>query len=216
MPQAIQLNAKPRQTLGTGASRRLRRQGDKLPGILYGGEGAPQPIILNGNELTKAMEQEAFYSQVLSLVLDGAEHKALVRELQRHPVNEKVLHVDFLRVSADKPIQTHVPLHFTNEESCVGVRRGGGALSHNLIDVEVSCLPEQLPEFIAVDVGELQVGEAIHLSGLQLPEGVALVALTHGEDRDISVVSVQPPRGGAAAAEGLEGGAAESEEAQGS
>ena len=214
MPQAIQLNASQRPELGTSPSRRLRRQGDKLPGILYGGGGAPQPIVLNSNELVKAMEQEAFYSQILNLMVDGAVQKALVRELQRHPANEKVLHVDFLRVSADKPIHTNVPLHFAHEDKCVGVRRGGGALFHNLIEVEISCLPDQLPEFIEVDVGALQVGDAIHLSDLPLPDGIALVALTHGGDRDITVVSVQPPRGGAAADEGEEGESVEDAEAE--
>ena len=198
MPQPIELNASPRQALGTGASRRLRRLHDNLPGIIYGGGAKPQPVTLNAKELGKAMQQEAFYSQILNVVVDGQAQKAVVRNLQRHPVNEKVLHVDFLRVSADKPVHTHVPLHFVNEGKCVGVRNGGGTLSHNLVDVEISCLPAQLPEFIQVDVASLEVGQALHLSDLVLPEEVALVALTHGEDRDIAVVSVQPPRGGQA------------------
>ena len=196
MPQPIELNASPRQEVGTGASRRLRRSHGQLPGIIYGGGAAPQPVILNANELGKAMQQEAFYSQILNVVVDGKAQKAVVRDLQRHPVNEKVQHVDFLRISADTPVHTHVPLHFVNESKCVGVRNGGGALVHNLIDVEISCLPADLPEFIQVDVADLEVGHSLHLSDLPLPADVILVALTHGEDRDISVVSVQPPRGG--------------------
>ncbi len=198
MSELIELNAKPRTDLGTGASRRLRRQGNTLPGIIYGGEESPQPIVLNDNELGKAMEQEAFYSQILNVVVDGQSHKAVVRDLQRHPVSEKVLHIDFLRISGDRLIHTHVPLHFINESKCVGVREGGGSIAHNLIDVEIGCLPNDLPGFIEVDVGDLVLGQALHLSDLQLPPGVTLVALTHGEDRDIPVVSVQQPRGGAA------------------
>ena len=201
MPQSIELNASLRSDLGTGASRRLRRPGEKLPGIIYGGEKAPQPVTLNANEFTKAMQQEAFFSQIVSVRVDGTEQQALVRDLQLHPVSEKVLHVDFLRVDADKPIHTHVPLHFVNEDKCVGVRTGGGSIAHTLVDVEVSCLPKDLPEFIEVDVVALELGQSLHLSDLEIPEGVALVALGYGEDHDISVVSVQQPRGGSALAE---------------
>lgn len=204
MPQSIELNASLRTDLGTGASRRLRRLGEQLPGILYGGEDAPQPVTLSANELTKAMQQEAFFSQIVNVRVDGAEQQALVRDLQLHPVSEKVLHVDFLRVDADKPIHTRVPLHFVNEDKCVGVRTGGGSIAHNLVDVEVSCLPKDLPEFIEVDVVALEVGQALHLSDLSLPEGVMVVALGYGEDHDIPVVSVQTPRGGTAQAEEAE------------
>ena len=199
MSQLIELRVNPRQKVGTGASRRLRRLHGQLPGIIYGGAAAPQPVTLDANDLHKAMQQEAFYSQILNVLVDGQAQKAVVRDLQRHPVNEKVLHVDFLRISADKPVQTHVPLHFVNEGKCIGVRSGGGALVRNLIDVEVSCLPADLPEFIQVDVADLEVGHSLHLSDLALPKGVVLVALTHGEDREIPAVSVQPPRGGQAA-----------------
>ena len=201
MSQSIELNASLRTDLGTGASRRLRRLGEQLPGILYGGEDAPQPVTLSANELTKAMQQEAFFSQIVNVRVDGAEQQALVRDLQLHPVSEKVLHVDFLRVDADKPIHTRVPLHFVNEDKCVGVRTGGGSIAHNLVDVEVSCLPKDLPEFIEVDVVALEVGQALHLSDLSLPAGVMVVALGYGEDHDIPVVSVQTPRGGTAQAE---------------
>jgi len=213
MPQSIELNASLRTELGTGASRRLRRSGERLPGVIYGGENAPQPVTLSANELTKAMQQEAFLSQIVNVKVDGTEQQALVRSLQLHPVNEKVLHVDFLRVDADRPIQTNVPLHFVNESKCVGVRTGGGSIAHNLVDVEVSCLPNDLPEFIEVDLAALEVGQALHLSDLNLPEGVTLVALGYGEDHDIPVVSVQPPRGGTAQAEEEEEAAAAAEEA---
>ena len=211
MSQSIELNASLRTELGTGASRRLRRPGEQLPGIIYGGNEAPQPVTLNANEFGKAMQQEAFLSQIVNVKVDGTEQQALVRDLQLHPVNEKVLHVDFLRVEADRPIQTNVPLHFVNESKCVGVRTGGGSIAHNLVDVEVSCLPKDLPEFIEVDLVELELGQALHLSDLSLPEGVTLVALGYGDDHDIPVVSVQPPRGGTAEAEEEEEAAAEEE-----
>ncbi len=198
MLQPIELNAELRKELGTGASRRLRRSNDQLPGIIYGAQAAPQPIVLNMNEVTKAVQQEAFYSQVVNIVVDGRAQQAVVRDLQLHPVSDKVLHIDFLRISADKPINTHVPLHFVNEDKCVGVRRGGGSIAHNLVDVEISCLPKHLPEFIQVDLAALELGHSLHLSDLTLPQGVTLVALAHGEDHDIPVVSVQAPRGGQA------------------
>lgn len=201
MSQSIELNASLRTELGTGASRRLRRPGDKLPGIIYGGADAPQAVTLSANEFSKAMQQEAFFSQIVNVRVDGGKQQALVRDLQLHPVSEKVLHVDFLRVHADRPIHTNVPLHFVNEDKCVGVRTGGGSIAHNLVDVEVSCLPKDLPEFIEVDLAALEVGQALHLSDLNLPEGVASVALAYGADHDIPVVSVQPPRGGGAQAE---------------
>lgn len=198
MLQPIELNAELRKELGSGASRRLRRSNDQLPGIIYGAQAAPQPIVLNMNEVTKAVQQEAFYSQVVNIVVDGRAQQAVVRDLQLHPVSDKVLHIDFLRISADKPINTHVPLHFVNEDKCVGVRRGGGSIAHNLVDVEISCLPKHLPEFIQVDLAALELGHSLHLSDLTLPQGVTLVALAHGEDHDIPVVSVQAPRGGQA------------------
>ena len=204
MSQSIELNASPRTELGTSASRRLRQQGENLPGIIYGGDNAPQPITLSANELTKAMQQEAFFSQIVNVRVDGAEQQALVRDMQLHPINDRVLHVDFLRVDADRPIHTHVPLHFVNEAKCVGVRTGGGSIAHNLVDVEVSCLPKDLPEFIEVDLVALELGQALHLSDLNLPEGVTSVALSYGEDHDIPVVSVQAPRGGAGQGEEAE------------
>lgn len=215
MLQPIELNAQLRKELGTGASRRLRRSNSQLPGIIYGAKAAPQPIVLNQNEVVKAVQQEAFYSQIVSIVVDGKAQKAVVRDLQRHPVSDKVLHIDFLRISANKPIHTHVPLHFVNEDKCVGVRRGGGSIAHNLVDVEISCLPKNLPEFIQVDLTDLELGHSLHLSDLTLPKGVTLVALAHGEDHDIPVVSVQAPRGGQAQDEDEEADEGDEEQPEG-
>lgn len=194
MSQQIEISAALREDIGKGASRRLRRLASKVPGIIYGGGASPEPLTLNVNELNKAMEQEAFYSQILNVVVDGNSQQAVVRDLQRHPASDKVMHVDFLRIRADKAIQVHVPLHYLNEADCVGVRMGGGLISHNLSDVEVSCLPADLPEFIEVDVENLELGQSLHLTDLVLPPGVTIVALGLGEDRDIQVVGVHQPR----------------------
>jgi large subunit ribosomal protein L25 len=197
MSQQIEITAELRKDVGKGASRRLRRADQRVPGIIYGGGREPQPLTLNVNALNKAMEKEAFYSQILSIVVDGNAQSAVVRDIQRHPVSEKVRHIDFVRVTADQAIDVHVPLHFLNEEKCVGVRLGGGSISHNRNEITVRCLPGNLPEFIEIDLTDLDVGESVHISDLKLPEGVQSVDLIHGGDHDLSVVSVLPPRGGA-------------------
>lgn len=202
------LNAEPRGDQGKGASRRLRRQG-KVPAILYGAGREPTPIALNHSELLKQLEHEAFYSHVLTVNLGGSTEKAVLRDLQRHPAKPLILHVDLQRVAEGEKIRVHVPLHFINEANCVGVKQGGGVLTHNLVEVEVQCLPQDLPEFIEVDVTNLNVGEAIHLSELVLPAGVELVELLHGAEHDNAVVAVHKGRGPAAEEEAGEGGEAE-------
>jgi len=199
MSEQIKINAELRLDVGKGASRRLRRMGASVPGIIYGGGKGAVAITLNANQLGKAMQSVAFYSQVLDVVIGADTEQAVVRDLQRHPANERVQHIDFLRVQADQILEVHVPLHFTNEDRCIGVRQGGGSIEHNIIEVEVACLPANLPEFIEVDLAELNVGETIHLSDLVLPEGVSVVALAHGADRDQSVVTVRAPRASAEA-----------------
>ena len=194
MSQKFEINAESRKDVGKGASRRLRRSGEKVPGIIYGAEDPPQSLMLSANELGKAMQNEAFFSHVLDVNLDGKVQQAVLRDVQRNPANDRVLHVDFLRVSANKPIEVNVPLHFVNEDKCKGVRLGGGTIAHAMSEVEITCLPGNLPEYIEVFMAELDLGEIIHLSDLALPAGVSLVALMHGDDR--AVVSVQAPRGG--------------------
>ena len=210
MSERIQLVIESRTDVGKGASRRLRRQGNLVPGIIYGGADEPQNITLKKNELVKAMEQEAFFSQIVDLALDGNHQQAIVRDVQRHPAADEVMHIDFLRVRADQAVTLNVPLHFINEESCVGVKIGRGSIMKSAIEVEISALPKDVPEFIEVDMTDVEVNQVIHLSDLTLPEGVTLVALTYGADHDLNVASVQPPRGGAQAAAGdedAEGGA---------
>jgi large subunit ribosomal protein L25 len=201
MSQQIEIVAELRKDVGKGASRRLRRADQRVPGIIYGGAREPQPLTLSTNALNKALEKEAFYSQILSVIVDGEAQPAVVRDIQRHPVSEKVRHIDFVRVQADQPIDVHVPLHFLNEDRCIGVRQGSGTITHNMNELTVRCLPKDLPEFIEVDVAGLDVGHSLHISDLALPAGVQSVDLIHGEDHDATVVSVLAPRGGASATE---------------
>ncbi len=219
MSQQIEIHAELRVDVGKGASRRLRRLAQKVPGIIYGGTDDPVPLTMSSNELARAMQQESFYSQILSVVVDGKGQQAVVRDLQRHPASEKVLHIDFLRIKADRVIQVSIPLHFIDEDKCIGVREGGGSIIHIMTEVEIGCLPGDLPEFIEVFMAHVGLNESVRLSDLVMPEGVSIVALTHGAERDANVVTVQVPRGGLEEAEELEAAAAEAveegEEAEG-
>ena len=190
MQETFELKAELRSDAGKGASRRLRRSG-KVPGIIYGGHGDPQMIALDHNELIKHLEHEAFYSHVLSVDLGSTQESVVLKDLQRHPARPLVMHIDLQRVRADEKIRMHVPLHFENESAAPGVRQGG-QVSHHLSEVVVSCLPKDLPEYLAVDMSQMQFGEALHLSQLVLPAGVELVDLAHGDDA--LVVSVHTAR----------------------
>ncbi len=190
MSEAITLNAVARKDVGKGASRRLRHAGF-VPAIVYGGASEPVQVTLEAKAIRKALESEAFYSQILELELDGASQQVILKDLQRHPAKEFAMHMDFLRVDASQPISVHVPLHFLNEENCVGVK-AGGSISHIRVEVEISCLPGDLPEFIEVDMTDIDMGGHVHMSDLTLPAGVELVA--HGQDQDVA--SVHATRGG--------------------
>ena len=183
------IDAEPRNDLGKGASRRLRRSG-KVPAIIYGGDKPPVSISLDHNKMIHNLENEAFFSHIITVKLEGKEHQAILRDLQRHPAKPILLHLDFQRVSADQTLHVHVPLHFIGEDVCPGVKQGGGSISHNVIEVEITCLPKDIPEFIEVDVSQLQMGDSIHLSDLKLPEGVVITALSHGEGHDQQVLNV--------------------------
>lgn len=206
MSQKIEINAQVRTDVGRGASRRLRRSGELVPGIIYGAEDDPVSLTLNANELTKAMQNETFFSQILDVKVNGSSQQAVLRDLQRNPANDKVLHVDFMRISANKPIQVDIPLHFMNEDKCKGVREDGGVISHAMTEVEISCLPADLPEAIEVYMADLGLNENIHLSDLALPSGVTIIALMHDDDR--TVASVVPPRATVEEEEALEAAAA--------
>jgi large subunit ribosomal protein L25 len=195
----IEINATPRTVQGTGASRRLRRAG-RVPGVLYGGGQTAAPIELDHKELYFSLKNEAFHSSILSLNLDGKKEQVLLRDYQMHPFKPLVLHVDFQRVSQTEKIHVKVPLHFINEDIAPGVKLSGGNVSHILTEVEVSCLPKDLPEFIEVDLGNLTAGHSVHLSEIPLPKGVGFVALAKGED--LAVATILAPRGGAGEGEG--------------
>ena len=214
MANPITVRAEFRPDVGKAATRRLRRLTGKVPGILYGGDRDPQPLTLEQRDLARVMQDEAFFSQVLELKVGDVGQQAVLRDLQRHPANDKVIHVDFMRVRDDAMLSMRVPLHFLGEDHCVGVRQGGGSLSHNLIEVEIASLPADLPEYIEVDVTNLEVGTSVHLSDISLPPGVTLVALGQGQDHDLPVVSVIPPRGGSGDEEEMEDVAAEEPSAE--
>ncbi len=189
------LAAEKRGAEGKGASRRLRRTEGKVPAIIYGGTAEPVSISVMHKDLAHALENEAFYSHILTLNLDGTDEAVILKDLQRHPYKPVILHADFQRVSKNQKIHIQVPLHFINEDNCEGVRNGGGAITHQLSEVEVVCLPANLPEFIEVDMVAVAVEQIVHLSDLKLPKGVELAELAKGADHDLPVVAVHKPKG---------------------
>ncbi|MFK7856411.1 MAG: 50S ribosomal protein L25/general stress protein Ctc [Granulosicoccus sp.] len=195
MSDDINVNATSRSVLGKGASRRLRRD-NLVPAVLYGDSKDPQAIQLKHNEVIKHLENEAFYSQLLTLSVDGGESvRTLLKDVQRHPFKQQILHMDFMRVVAGAELQVSVPLHFINEDVCVGVKTGGGIISHNENEVLVACRPRDIPTGIDVDMAELDLGGSVHLSQLTMPEGVRLVDLQEaGDDSDRIVAAVNAPR----------------------
>ena len=198
------LDAEVRTDLGKGASRRLRHA-DKVPAILYGGEDAPVALTLEHNKVLQAQEFEAFYSHVLTLNIDGKPVEALLKDVQRHPFKPKLLHLDFQRVIAGQEVHTHVPLHFINEEKSEAVKAGGVA-EHHVNEIEITCLPKDLPEFIEVDVAAVEMGQTVHLSDIVLPAGVASVELAkNDETHDLAVVTIKPSRAASAADDDAEG-----------
>jgi len=198
----IEFTAFARTAEGRGASRRMRRAG-KAPGIVYGGTTKPTPIELDHNALFHALRNEAFHSSILMMKLDGAVQKVLLRDVQMHPFRNEVLHVDFQRVDENRKIHMKVPLHFVNGEVSPAVKLNGAIVSHVTTEVDVACLPKDLPEFIEVDLSSLEVGHSIHVSALKVPAGVIVV--THGKTDPVVATAVVPR----AAVEAEEAAAAE-------
>ena len=182
----IEINAVKRDQQGTGASRRLRRA-NRVPGIVYGAGKDAQSIDLDHKELYFGLKNEAFHSSVLSLMLDGVKESVLLRDFQMHPYRQVVQHVDFQRVDATHKIHVKVPLHFVNADSAPGVKQSGGVVSHLYTEVDVACLPADLPEFIEVDLSELASGHSLHMSHLKMPSGVELSGL-HGADPTVVTI----------------------------
>ena len=201
MSETIHLNAELRSDSGKGASRRLRRQG-MVPAIVYGGERAPAQISIAHNEFIHELENEAIYTQVIELRVDDKKQEVILRDLQRHPYKNKVMHADFYRIDQNKPIKVVVPIHVENADSCVGVKSDGGVMSHLVTEIEIIALPRNLPEYLEIDALNLHLGETLHLTDIKLPEGVQLVALSHLEDvediehddHNVGVLTVFKPR----------------------
>jgi large subunit ribosomal protein L25 len=188
MAQIREIKAQSRNDEGKGASRRLRRA-SFVPAVVYGASQPPQSIQIEHNTILLAAKHEWFFSSILDLNVDGKVQKVLVRDWQKHPFKQQMLHMDFLRINENEVLRVNVPLHFLNQESSPAGKTSGVVISHNLTEVEVSCLPKDLPEFIALDLADLKPGDIVHLSQLKLPAGVNLPALHLGADHDIAVVT---------------------------
>jgi large subunit ribosomal protein L25 len=188
---AFELAGEARPHLGRTDSRRLRKAG-KVPAVMYGGGEAPESVILDHNSLSHQMEREAFYTSILTLKLGTKSQQVVVKDVQRHPARPIIMHLDFQRVREDVEITLNVPIHFLNEANAKGVKEQGGVVNHLVTDVEVRCLPRYLPEYLEIDVTNLELNQIYHLSDIKLPEGVSLVPLSHGDDQPL--VSINPPR----------------------
>jgi len=186
---SIELNAELRTDTGKGASRRLRHA-NKVPAILYGAGKDPENLTLEQKDVQYELQHEAFFTQVLELNVGGKKQDVVLRDLQHHPYKQDILHMDFQRVEAKKEMHVNVPLHFINEDIAPGVKTEGGAISHVITEVEVVCLPKDIPEFIEVDLGELHMGEIVHLSDLKMPAGVEVFALKQGEEHDSAIATI--------------------------
>ncbi len=189
MSNNFSLNAQARDLHGKGASRRLRHD-NLVPAVVYGGTAAPQSISISFKDLVKVLENEAFYSHIVSLNVDGQAQSVILKALQRHPAKNFPMHADFLRVEANQAITVRVPLHYTNQESSIGVKQQGGAVSIIASEVEISTLPGNLPEFIEVDLAQVEVGTVIHLSDIKLPEGVTIPELALGASHDQAIANI--------------------------
>ena len=189
MSEQVNLNATNRDVEGKSSSRQLRRAGS-VPAVIYGGEKDPIRISILEKDIAKAAEMPGFATQILNINISGEEQNVILKELQRHPATQRVLHADLQRVNPDTKISISVPVRFLNEDICMGVKMHGGAISRLINDIDITCLASNLPEYLEVDVAELDVGDSVFLSALNLPEGVEIPSLALGEDRDQAVVSI--------------------------
>jgi large subunit ribosomal protein L25 len=188
MSNVFEFVAENRDLSGKSAARAVRRNGN-IPAVVYGGEAAPQSIFLEHNEVINHLEHEAVYSHVLELKIDGKTEKAILKDIQRHPAKAQILHMDFMRVDEAQALKVNVPLHFINEDTCLGVK-AGGVVTHSMVDVEISCLPSLLPEYIEVDLAEINIGDSVHLTDIKVPEGIDILVLAQEGDHDLVVAQV--------------------------
>jgi len=193
MSEQVSLAASERQSEGKSANRNLRRSG-YIPGVLYGGKEEPKKISIMEKDIVKATEIAGFATQILQINIEGKDVDVVVKEIQRHPATSRVLHADFMRVDPDSKITLVVPIRTLNDESCIGVKVSGGQVNHLINDIEISCLASNLPEYLEIDVQEMDVGDTVSLSEIKLPEGVEITILQQDEDRDQAVVSVTETR----------------------
>ena len=190
------LTAEARKDMGTGASRRLRRLQAKVPAIIYGGKKAAQSVTLEHHKILQALEHEAFYSHILTIDVDGKKEKVVLKDLQRAHASKNIMHLDFLRISDKEKIAMHVPIHFINESTAPGVKKGG-SVSHQMIDIEIKCLAKDLPEFISVDLANLDIDKTLHLADIELPKGVEIPSLIVDKDNgNLPVATLRSPKGG--------------------
>ena len=193
MASKHEIKAQFRKDEGKGASRRLRHA-DLVPAVIYGGTQPPQSLQLVHNDIALAARNEWFFSSLLDLNIEGTVHKVLLRDLQRHPVKPRVLHLDFQRIDERKPIRLKVPLHFLGQEKSPAGKLAGVLITHEINEIEIACLPSRLPEHIDVDLSALEKGDIIHLSSIALPEGVEIPALKLGKEHDLAVVLAKEAR----------------------
>ncbi len=186
---SLELNATLRGDKGKGASRRLRHA-NIFPAIVYGGDKDPVSITLQQKDIQHKLPDESFYSQVLSLNIEGKAEDVLIRDIQHHPYKMQVMHMDFIRVDAKKVVHIYSQLHFINEEISPGIKSEGGVVNHVVTEVELECLPKDIPDYIEVDLADMHLGDIIHLSDLKLPDGVVVLALKQGEEHDTAVVGM--------------------------
>ena len=195
MSEAFIVVAETRVDEGKGASRRLRRLEGKMPAVIYGGDQDAQSLTLIRKDFEYMLENEACFSSILEVQVGGKSQNAIIKDIQRHPAKGFPMHADFLRVRMDQAIKVNVPLHFLNEEQCTGVKLGGGMIQKQATDIEIQCLPKDLPEYLEVDMLDVELGQIVHLSDITLPEGAIATALELGDDHDLAIASVIAPRG---------------------
>ena len=193
MSSNYELSTQSRDSFGTGASRRQRRE-NLVPAVVYGAGKDNESVMLDHDQVMHSLEKEAFHSAIIDLKTDKGSQQVILREVQMHPHRQLVMHVDFQRVRASEKLHMKVPLHFEGSDVAPGVKTDGGILSHPITELDITCLPRDLPEFIAVDVSELNLNESLHLSNIKMPEGVELTATASPEGEDPTIATISPPK----------------------